>query len=201
MALLSLAMLPLVTGLTISHSGCTSRRVHRVMPQCCVEVVADSIAGPFPDEFWERFCEEAEQEAERMGMSIADISFKSGTLNVQAAGAGVDELQSLNRHLSSFLDAEEAEAGLELPLEVSSPGVSPSLTSEIDFSAFKGFEVEVTMTEPHKGKDRFSGTLVGRDEEHVTINLKGRMVNLPRATVGSVQLPTAKTESGDPYRG
>ena len=89
-----------------------------------------------------------------------------------ASGAGVDELQQLNGRLSSFLDAEEgagapcphavqrltclsgmpcaaASKMIELPpymLEVSSPGVSNSLTSDLDFTSFKGFDVEVTTS-------------------------------------------------------
>ena len=43
------------------------------------------------------------------------------------------------------------------------------------------------------------GTLLGRDGEHVLLNLKGRVLKLPRELVAEVRLPSAKREKGDPY--
>ena len=40
--------------------------------------------------------------------------------------------------------------------------------------------------------------VVGRDAEHVSINLKGRPVKIPLELVEEVRLPGAKTEAGDP---
>ena len=66
-------------------------------------------------------------------------------------------------------------------------------------SAFKGFPVTVTTREPYyKKKPNWEGTLVGRDAEHVSINLKGRPVKIPLELVEEVRLPGAKTEAGDP---
>ena len=42
-------------------------------------------------------------------------------------------------------------------------------------------------------------TLIGRDAEFVTINLKGRLQKIPIELVEAVRLPTAQTEAGDPY--
>ena len=80
----------------------------------------------------------------------------------------------------------------------SSPGLATRLESDLDFTAFKGFPVTVTTTEPYKKRTEWEGTLVGRDEEHVTINLKGRPQKIPTALVASVRLPEASTEPGDP---
>lgn len=225
--------------------GVGRRAVLRRPAACSVSATADEedeIAGPLAGEFWTELCEEAEAEADRLGLELESVSFKQGTLSVVASG-GVDELQSLNQALSSFLDTAEgaphaarvlpaclpdsrpiaarcilatssqathaaaasaccAETALaELPpfmLEVSTPGLSTDLTTDRDFITFKGFEVNVETSEPHKGKTKFNGTLVGRDDESVTINNKGRLSKLPRALVTLVQLPKAKTEPGDP---
>lgn len=48
---------------------------------------------------------------------------------------------------------------------------------------------------------RAAGSLVGRDDEFVTINLKGRLQKIPRELVAKVELPKAKTEAGDPLNG
>ena len=153
--------------------------------------------------FWDAFTTEAKAEAEALGLEIEEITFSGGKLAVLASGAGVDELQQLNSHLSSFIDAqgddEEVESLPPFLLEVSSPGLSNALTSDLDFSAFKGFPVTVTTREPYyKKKPNWEGTLVGRDAEHVSINLKGRPVKIPLELVEEVRLPGAKTEAGDP---
>ena len=138
-----------------------------------------------------------------MGLTIEDIRFRGGKLEVIARGAGVDQLQQLNSHLSQFIDARGDEETLEsLPpflLEVSTPGLSNQLQSDVDFTVFKGFPVRVTTTEPFKKKSEWAGTLVGRDAEFVTINLKGRSMKIPAALVAEVRLPEAAHEPGDPY--
>ena len=83
-------------------------------------------------------------------------------------------------------------------LEVGSPGLSSVLTSDLDFRSFKGFPVTVTTTEPYKNKSSWEGTLIGRDAESVSINLKGRAQKIPLALVAEVSLPGAKCEPGDP---
>lgn len=63
---------------------------------------------------------------------------------------------SLTEHLP-IAAADEAIGLPSFMLEVSSPGLSSELTSELDFTAFRGFEVDVKTSEPHKGKQHFSG--------------------------------------------
>ena len=158
---------------------------------------AGELAGPF----WDALTEEAEAEAEALGLTICELSFASGTLSVSASGGSVDELQQLNSHLSQFIDARaEDEEVASLPpflLQVSSPGLGSQLTSDLDFASFKGFPVVVTTTEPFKKKTQWEGTLIGRDDAHVSINLKGRPQKIPRELVQDVSMPEAKTEPGD----
>ena len=171
----------------IRRDAPSSRRVPIAQPACCA-ADDDDVAGPLAGPFWTELCEEAEAEADRLGLEIESVSFLKGTLSVLARG-GVDELQALNQALSSFLDTAEgaplalrrpprragtatqsrsrrraswpAETALaDLPpfmLEVSSPGLSTRLSTELDFISFKGFEVNVVTSEPHKGKTSFSG--------------------------------------------
>jgi ribosome maturation factor RimP len=139
-------------------------------------------------------------QANALGLTLHEVEYDRGAskLRVSAGGAGIDELQALNTRLSAFIDnAEEFGSLPPFLLEVSSPGLSPSLRSDLDFSTFKGFEVTATLTEPFKGKIDWTGTLVGRDAEAVTLNLKGRLRSLPRVLVAEVRLPSAKREKGD----
>lgn len=168
-------------------------------PAACNADDGGALSGPW----WDAFCAEARAEAELLGLEVKEVSFVAGTLNVLASGGGVDDLQALNSYLSSYIDTQEEDEAIEsLPpflLEVSSPGLSSTLTNDIDFVSFKGFPVTVTTTEPFKNKQCWEGTLVGRDEETITINLKGRLQKIPRAIVDTVCLPSAKTEAGDVY--
>ncbi|MEO0539286.1 MAG: ribosome maturation factor RimP [Cyanobacteria bacterium P01_A01_bin.105] len=107
--------------------------------------------------------------------------------NTQSDDTGLDDCEQMSVALGEAIEA----AGL-LPdayvLEVSSPGVSETLINDRDFNVFRGFPVEVTLTEPHKGKKVWTGKLVERNDEKVRLNQKGRAVALPRALVNTVQL-------------
>lgn len=109
--------------------------------------------------------------------------------NPHKEDTGLDDCERLNAVLADALDESEIIPDAYV-LEISSPGVSDVLTSDRDFAVFKGFPVEVQLSEPHKNKQVWQGSLIGRDEEKVSLNLKGRSVKLPRSLVTSVQLST-----------
>ena len=145
----------------------------RAAARACVGAL-DELEGPF----WDEFREFAGEEADELGLTVTSVAFERRTLSVLAEGGSVDELQQLNQRLSGFLDNAGGDTIESMPafvLQVSSPGVSNTLSSDKDFAAFKGFDVTVTTTAEFKKKTKFKGTLVGRDAEFVTINLKGRL--------------------------
>ena len=55
----------------------------------------------------------------------------------------------------------------------------------------------VRLTELFRKKKEYQGTLLGRDENYVSISLKGRKVDLPRHIIEEVFLPTAGFEEGE----
>ncbi|MBD3880573.1 ribosome maturation factor RimP [Phormidium tenue FACHB-886] len=73
-------------------------------------------------------------------------------------------------------------------LEISSPGVPRTLSTDREFISFKGFPVEVTAAEPHDGRLAWTGQLIRRDEEAVYISQKGKSVAIPRHLISRVQL-------------
>ncbi len=109
--------------------------------------------------------------------------------NPSQEDTGLDDCERLNSVLAEALDESEIIPDAYV-LEISSPGVSDVLSSDRDFKVFKGFPVEVQLKEPYKNKQVWQGSLVGRDEEKVLLNLKGRPIQLPRELVSSVQLST-----------
>eukprot|EP00741_Cyanophora_paradoxa_P022560 tig00000248_g21785.t1 len=107
----------------------------------------------------------------------------------------VDDCEALSRHISEALDAAEIFGDEQYFLEVSSPGISDVLQSDRDFRTFKSFPVAVRTVEPfHKGQEEWTGTLLGRDERHVSINIKGRPVRIKRDVVAEVRLVTVTSE-------
>jgi ribosome maturation factor RimP len=140
-------------------------------------------------------------------LAIADMEWSGRCLRVyvstradvegrpDAVGATVDECQFASQALGELLDADEALVPYpEYTLEVSSPGTRDVLTKDREFEAFKGFEVTVRTSEVYKKNSAFVGTLHGRDDKLVKLNIKGRILGIPRELVAEVRMETAKEE-------
>ncbi|MGB3297353.1 MAG: ribosome maturation factor RimP [Phormidesmis sp.] len=134
--------------------------------------------------------------ASGIGLEIVDAVFQTNqsppvlridVRNLQQEDTGLDDCERLSAALTEALDESNLIPDAYV-LEVSSPGVSDVLTGDRDFLVFKGFPVEVRLSETYKKKQVWQGSLVGRDEAKITLNLKGRLLALPRELVESVQL-------------
>lgn len=134
--------------------------------------------------------------AERLGLNVVDAVFQTNhsppilridVRNCAQEDTSLEDCEQMSQALEAALD----EVGL-IPdayvLEVSSPGISSQLSSERDFTVFKGFMVEVQLTEPYKDRQIWVGQLVRRDAEILHLTRKGRPIKLPRPLVNTVQL-------------
>jgi ribosome maturation factor RimP len=100
---------------------------------------------------------------------------------------GLDDCERMSRALEAALDEANVIPDAYV-LEVSSPGISRSLTSDREFISFKGFAVIVSTSEPYEGKKEWQGLLVRRDDTAVYISQKGRAIAIPQALITRVQL-------------
>lgn len=133
--------------------------------------------------------------ATALGLEVVDAVFQTNkrppVLRVDIRHPGqatsLDDCEKMSRELDAQLEAITLLPSAYI-LEVSSPGISRNLMSDRDFLAFKGFGVVVTTTEPFEGQHQWQGRLQGRDHERVYLNLKGRVVAIPRNLVAMVQL-------------
>jgi ribosome maturation factor RimP len=100
---------------------------------------------------------------------------------------GLDDCERMSRALEAALDQADIIPDAYV-LEVSSPGISRSLTSDREFISFKGFAVIVSTSEPYEGHKEWQGRLVRRDDTAVYINQKGRAIAIPQALITRVQL-------------
>ncbi len=107
--------------------------------------------------------------------------------NCQAEDTGLEDCERMSQALEAVLEASDLIPDAYV-LEISSPGISPHLEADRDFLVFKGFMVEVVLREAFKDHRVWVGPLVGRDPEHLMLNLKGRSLKIPRHLVESVTL-------------
>ncbi len=139
--------------------------------------------------------------AHNIGLEIVDAVFQTNqsppvlrinVRNPQQEDTGLDDCERLSVGLTEVLDDSELIPDAYV-LEVSSPGISDVLTSDRDFQVFKGFPVEVQLSDIYKKKQVWQGSLVGRDENQLSLNLKGRPLKIPRELVQSVQLSSEES--------
>ena len=105
----------------------------------------------------------------------------------------LDECAALSGPLGEAMEA----AGLldgAWTLEVSSPGIGDDLHSDRDFTSFRGFPVAVTRRSSADGEETREGLLLGRDDQAVLLNVRGRTVKLPREEVLAVRLVSPREE-------
>ena len=102
----------------------------------------------------------------------------------------LENCEQMSRILEEKLDLSEVISGAYV-LEISSPGISRTLTTEREFIAFKGFAVTINTFAPYKNQKQWQGRLQNRDETAIHINQKGKAIAIPRELVAKVQLDDA----------
>ena len=73
-------------------------------------------------------------------------------------------------------------------LEISSPGIGEHLQSDRDFQTFRRYPVDVIQRDTEGTQQRHSGTLLERTEDHIKISIHGRIKQIPRDSIVSVEL-------------
>jgi ribosome maturation factor RimP len=138
----------------------------------------------------------ARQVAEPAGLAVKDVHLLSHhiPMTVQVVVEqrdGGDVTLEACAALSGPLGEALEEVGLidsAYVLEVSSPGLDDLLETDRDFTSFRGFPVEVKLRAEGGGSASRAGLLLGRSEDTVTINVRGRTLRLPRDSVLEVRL-------------
>ena len=137
----------------------------------------------------------AEEVASTIGLEVVDIALLTNknpaVLRVDIRNpdqnTGLDDCERMSRSLEPTLDETDL-IPYAYVLEVSSPGAERQLEGDREFVAFKGFMVTVSAVDTHEGQQSWSGHLISRNETHVSISVKGRIVNIPREVCDRVEL-------------
>jgi ribosome maturation factor RimP len=109
---------------------------------------------------------------------------------VRCADGGDVSLDDCAAFSGPLGDTIEAAQLLDAPyvLEVSSPGIGEELRSDREFSSFRGFPVEVLRRDPNGSERLQEGLLLERDATTVQLNVRGRIVRIPREEAVRVRL-------------
>lgn len=115
--------------------------------------------------------------AEALDMEIVRIRVKSGkrqTVQIMADKSDgtmdVEDCAKLSRGLSDILEEEDPIRG-EYTLEVSSPGIDRPLTAPAHFERWAGFKAKLELDRLVEGRKKFTGQLVGFEDNSVLIDL------------------------------
>lgn len=102
-------------------------------------------------------------------------------------GITVEDCEAVSRPLSDKLDElDPIEIGYYL--EVSSPGINRPIIKDKDFERFEGRKVTIVFFKPRNGKDAIEGILKGLKESKVVINFKGKIIEINRIDIKSINL-------------
>ena len=99
----------------------------------------------------------------------------------------VDHCADISRVVSALLDVEDPIDGA-YTLEVSSPGIDRPLVKLKDFERFAGFEARVETNAPIDGRRRFSGRLLGVENNAVVMEVTEGRVSLPFDAIAKSKL-------------
>ncbi|MEM7590416.1 MAG: ribosome maturation factor RimP [Cyanobacteria bacterium P01_A01_bin.83] len=133
--------------------------------------------------------------AQDLNLELIDAVFQTNktppTLRIDIRNphqeTSLENCEQMSRILEEKLDLTEVIPGTYV-LEISSPGISRTLTTEREFIAFKGFAVTVNTFAPYKNQKQWQGRLQSRDDVAIHINQKGKAIAIPRELVSKVQL-------------
>jgi ribosome maturation factor RimP len=101
----------------------------------------------------------------------------------------LDDCTTVSHLLSAVLDVEDPISSA-WTLEVSSAGIDRPLTRTKDFNRYAGFEAKIELMFPGpNGRKRFTGVLVGADEETAQLKAEtGEVLALRRADIRKAKL-------------
>lgn len=107
--------------------------------------------------------------------------------NAESEYVSIDECEDVTRWLDDTLDREDL-IDRSYRLEVSSPGLDRELIKDSDYERFKGRPVEIRTYEQINGGKEHEGTLLGREEGVVSIEVDGTVIEFPADKISKINL-------------
>lgn len=123
--------------------------------------------------------------ADENGVEIVTVEVvgakKSPTIRVYIDtpdGVGFDELSAAQEWINEIMDRIDPFPGAYM-LEVSSPGIDRPLRTRGHFERFAGETAVVVLRGPYNGRAKWTGKLVGIEDDEVLLEVDGIVERLP----------------------
>jgi ribosome maturation factor RimP len=142
----------------------------------------------------DRIRDAAERAARAAGVEVVDVEWKVGKqrfLRVyidKPEGISHRDCEAVSDQLGVLLDVEDLVPGPRYILEVSSPGLDRKLSRPEDFQRFAGRLGRISTTEPVENQRFFEGRLGGYADGRVRIEVRGRTIEIPLASIRKANL-------------
>lgn len=132
---------------------------------------------------------------ENEGLLLYDVEYvKEGPdrvlrvyIDKEEGFVGTEDCEKVSKFLSDKLDELDPIEDNYL-LEVSSPGLDRELKRDEHFAANIGNAVDVSLYEAIDGEKQITGKLVKKDEESLTIDIDGKIIDIPFKQITKVNL-------------
>ncbi|HUW63551.1 MAG TPA: ribosome maturation factor RimP [Spirochaetia bacterium] len=132
--------------------------------------------------------------AAQEGLVLVDVEYaRAGARSVvrmfidKPGGVTLDDCHAFSDRFGYVLDREDP-IPQAYSLEVSSPGLTRSLTRPHHYQHFAGRRVKVVSRVPQGGENTFSGLLRGLEDETVVLEVAGEEIRIPLDHVASAKL-------------
>lgn len=142
----------------------------------------------------ERLLTMLEPAIQGMGFELVELEFRDnpadGLLRIyidRADGITVDDCEFVSHQISGVLDVEDP-IPFAYALEVSSPGLDRPLRTVEHFRRFAGETVKIHLDAPMDGRRRYKGTLIGIEDNVVTVNVDGEEFALPLERIAKARV-------------
>lgn len=130
---------------------------------------------------------------EGLGYELVELEHRAGNRGLvrlyidHPDGIGLDDCEQVSHEVSALLDVSDPLPG-KYVLEVSSPGEDRVLRKPQHFAAFTGERIRVELTTEHEGRRRYTGSLVGIEDEEVLVESDGELVRLQLGAIARARL-------------
>jgi ribosome maturation factor RimP len=102
-------------------------------------------------------------------------------------GIGIEDCEVVSRETAALLDVKDPIRS-HYNLEVSSPGLDRPLFTPAHYQAFTGRQAQINLFAPQDGRRKFSGPILGADENSVRIEQEGVEVTLDLDNIAKAKL-------------
>lgn len=102
-------------------------------------------------------------------------------------GVGIDDCENVSREVAALLDVNDPIRS-HYNLEISSPGLDRPLFTPAHYRQFAGNMVQINLFAPQDGRRKFSGQILGADENGVRVEQDGSEVRLDFDNIAKAKL-------------